>query len=248
MALNIKDDSVHEAVKRITLITGESRAQAMATAVRERLARLEKDELAARLLAIGHKSASRQQNHRPSSAAMDGVMNDRTISVSNSRPSAIVVPIWPSTRRSLKMNDAMVKANSRPAAVTTDPLPAIDRMMPVLMPAWISSLKPGDQQQVVVRPHGQQQDDGQRQYHPIQLDAHDVLPDQHRHAERGAQRERYCAHDDERGDEAAGASHTRFALPGGNGGGAACAGGTASTAQPMTTHTAANGLRITSPQ
>ena len=28
---------------------------------------------------------------------MDGVMNDRTISVSNSRPSAIVVPIWPST-------------------------------------------------------------------------------------------------------------------------------------------------------
>ena len=59
MALNIKDDSVHEAVKRITLITGESQAQAVATAVRERLARLEKDELAARLLAIGHKSASR---------------------------------------------------------------------------------------------------------------------------------------------------------------------------------------------
>src|SRR4029077_14675396 len=59
MALNIKDDSVHEAVKRITLITGESQAQAVATAVRERLARLEKDELAARLLAIGHKTASR---------------------------------------------------------------------------------------------------------------------------------------------------------------------------------------------
>ena len=38
MALNIKDDSVHEAVKRITLITGESQAQAVATAVRERLA------------------------------------------------------------------------------------------------------------------------------------------------------------------------------------------------------------------
>jgi antitoxin VapB len=59
LALNIKDDSVHEAVKRIALITGESQAQAVATAVRERLARLEKDELAARLLAIGHKSASR---------------------------------------------------------------------------------------------------------------------------------------------------------------------------------------------
>ena len=36
MALNIKDDSVHEAVKRITRITGESQAQAVATAVRER--------------------------------------------------------------------------------------------------------------------------------------------------------------------------------------------------------------------
>ena len=71
---------------------------------------------------------------------MDGVMNDRTISVSNSRPSAIVVPIWPSTSRSLKMNDAMVNANTSPAAVTTEPLPAIDRMMPVLIPAWISSL------------------------------------------------------------------------------------------------------------
>ena len=32
------------------------------------------------------------QNQRPSSAAIDGVMNDRTISVSNSRPIAIVVP------------------------------------------------------------------------------------------------------------------------------------------------------------
>jgi antitoxin VapB len=59
MALNIKDDAVHEAVKRITSITGESQAQAVATAVRERLARLESDELAARLLAIGHKAASR---------------------------------------------------------------------------------------------------------------------------------------------------------------------------------------------
>ena len=59
MALNIKDDAVHEAVKRIARITGESQAQAVATAVNERLARLEKDELAARLLAIGHKTASR---------------------------------------------------------------------------------------------------------------------------------------------------------------------------------------------
>ena len=61
MALNIKDDAVHEAVKRITSITGESQAQAVAVAVRERLARLEKDELAARLLAIGRKTASRME-------------------------------------------------------------------------------------------------------------------------------------------------------------------------------------------
>jgi len=59
MALNIKDESVHEDVKRIASITGESQAQAVAMAVRERLARLESDELAARLLAIGHRSASR---------------------------------------------------------------------------------------------------------------------------------------------------------------------------------------------
>ena len=59
MALNIKDDSVHEAVRRIALITGESQAQAVATAVRERLTRLQKDDLAARLLAIGRKTADR---------------------------------------------------------------------------------------------------------------------------------------------------------------------------------------------
>jgi antitoxin VapB len=59
MALNIKDDAVHEAVKRITSITGESQAQAVATAVRERLARLESDELAGRLLAIGDRTARR---------------------------------------------------------------------------------------------------------------------------------------------------------------------------------------------
>jgi antitoxin VapB len=59
MALNIKDESVHEVVKRIAQITGESQAQAVATAVNERLARLQKDELAGRLLAIGHRTADR---------------------------------------------------------------------------------------------------------------------------------------------------------------------------------------------
>jgi antitoxin VapB len=59
MALNIKDTAVHQAVKQIAKITGESQAQAVATAVNERLARLQSDDLAARLLAIGRQAASR---------------------------------------------------------------------------------------------------------------------------------------------------------------------------------------------
>jgi antitoxin VapB len=59
MALNIKNASIHEAVKQIAKLTGESQAQAVATAVNERLAKLQRDDLAARLLAIGHKTASR---------------------------------------------------------------------------------------------------------------------------------------------------------------------------------------------
>ena len=62
MALNIKDPSVHEAVKQIARITGESQAQAVATAVSERLARLQADELAARLLGIGRKTAGRMSS------------------------------------------------------------------------------------------------------------------------------------------------------------------------------------------
>lgn len=40
MAMNIKDASVYEAVKQIATITGECQAQAVATAVKECLARL----------------------------------------------------------------------------------------------------------------------------------------------------------------------------------------------------------------
>ncbi|MDT5017170.1 MAG: antitoxin VapB [Mycobacterium sp.] len=68
MALNIKDESIHEVVKRIAQMTGESQAQAVATAVNERLARLEKDALADRLLAIGRKSADRMS---PESKRLD---------------------------------------------------------------------------------------------------------------------------------------------------------------------------------
>lgn len=59
MALNIKDAAVHEAVKQIAKITGESQTQAVANAVNERLARVQTDDLAARILAIGQRTASR---------------------------------------------------------------------------------------------------------------------------------------------------------------------------------------------
>ena len=71
---------------------------------------------------------------------MDGVMSERTIRVSNSRPRPMVVPTWPMTVSSLTAIDIIVKANTRPAEVTTDPVPPIARMMPVFRPAWISSL------------------------------------------------------------------------------------------------------------
>src|SRR5271156_2850613 len=79
------------------------------------------------------------QNQRPSSAAMDGVMKERTTRVSKSSPSMMVEPIWPAMRRSLTSMEPMVKAKTIPAAVTTPPVPPMARMMPVLSPAWISS-------------------------------------------------------------------------------------------------------------
>ena len=42
---------------------------------------------------------------------------------------------------------------------------------------------------------------------PVQLDAQHVLPDQHRQAERGAQRQRDRADDHHRGDQASGDEH-----------------------------------------
>lgn len=59
MALSITDPSVHETVNRIARITGESQAAVVARAVDERLARLQQNDLAARLLAIGHETATR---------------------------------------------------------------------------------------------------------------------------------------------------------------------------------------------
>ena len=59
MALNIKDPAVHEAVKAIAKITGESQALAVATAVNDRLRRLQADDLAERLLDIARSIRSR---------------------------------------------------------------------------------------------------------------------------------------------------------------------------------------------
>lgn len=59
MALNIKDPATHEAVKQLAAITGESQAQAVTIAVQERLARLRRDDLQARILAIGQRAANR---------------------------------------------------------------------------------------------------------------------------------------------------------------------------------------------
>jgi hypothetical protein len=50
------------------------------------------------------------------------------------------------------------------------------RMMPVLIPAPISSLI---RQQVMVRSHRQKDDYGHRQYEPAQFDAENMLPDEH---------------------------------------------------------------------
>ncbi len=67
----------------------------------------------------------------------------------------MVVPTCPITRSSLTAMDAMVNTNTRPADVTTAPVPAIARMIPVFNPAPTSSLN-RDTKEVVVRTDGQQ--------------------------------------------------------------------------------------------
>ena len=81
------------------------------------------------------------QNHRPSSAAIDGVMNDRMISVSNMRPSPMVVPTCARMRSSLKAIDAMVSANTSPPRSPRAAASHCPDDAGVFRPAWISSLK-----------------------------------------------------------------------------------------------------------
>ena len=62
MGLNIKSEETHRLVRELASLTGESMTAAVTEAVRERLARLRRDEatsLADRLLAIGKDCAAR---------------------------------------------------------------------------------------------------------------------------------------------------------------------------------------------
>jgi hypothetical protein len=53
---------------------------------------------------------------------------------------AIVEPIWVGTVSWLKTIPAMVAAKTRPADVTTPPVPTIERMMPVFNPVASSTV------------------------------------------------------------------------------------------------------------
>jgi len=61
MSLNIKNEETHNLVRQLSAITGESMAEAVNKAVRERLHRVRKHEegdLAERILAIGRDCAA----------------------------------------------------------------------------------------------------------------------------------------------------------------------------------------------
>jgi antitoxin VapB len=60
MSLNIKNDEAHALAARVAEMTGETLTQAVTTALRERLARIEQpDALAEDLLALGRDCAAR---------------------------------------------------------------------------------------------------------------------------------------------------------------------------------------------
>ena len=62
-------------------------------------------------------------------------MKDRITRVSNNKPRPMVVPTWARIFNSMNAMAAIVTAKTIPADVTTEPLPPIARMMPVLSPA-----------------------------------------------------------------------------------------------------------------
>lgn len=59
MALNIKDPKVHEMVRRIAAITGQSQAAAVESAVEQKLRELLAADRAQRILELGRDAASR---------------------------------------------------------------------------------------------------------------------------------------------------------------------------------------------
>jgi len=59
MSLNIKNDEAHKLAKRLSQKTGESLTDTVTTALRERLARIEKDDRVAELNAIAQRIAER---------------------------------------------------------------------------------------------------------------------------------------------------------------------------------------------
>ena len=61
MSLNIKNEETHRLASELAKLTGESMAEAVTQAVRERLGRIQtqRNELAGRLLQIGKECAAR---------------------------------------------------------------------------------------------------------------------------------------------------------------------------------------------
>jgi antitoxin VapB len=59
MSLNIKDPETHRLAKELADATGETMTEAVRAALRERLRRVHKEEMAERLLAIGRDIAAR---------------------------------------------------------------------------------------------------------------------------------------------------------------------------------------------
>jgi len=86
-------------------------------------------------------------------------------------------------RRSLTTIDDMVAANTKPATVTTLPVPPHRADDAGLDAGRQLFLEPGHQQQVVVRADRQQGDHRHRQHQPVQFDTEDVLPDEDRQPE-----------------------------------------------------------------
>ena len=89
---------------------------------------------------------------------MDGVMNERTIRVSNNRPRAMVVPIWPSTTQ-IAVDEGRHGEGEHQSGGGDDPTGT--RHGPD--DAGVQSgadlfFEPGYQQQVVVRTHCKQED------------------------------------------------------------------------------------------